>query len=98
MQKAKGHLFPFGWYHLLKALYKNDTVDLMLNGAVPAWQNKGVSAIYHQSMSVKYKAEGVHWAIANPQIESNGAAVNVWAKYESELYMRRRCYLKNIEK
>ena len=98
LQKAKGHLFPFGWYHLLKALYKNDTVDLMLNGAVPAWQNKGVSAIYHQSMSVKYKAEGVHWAIANPQIESNGAAVNVWAKYESELYMRRRCYLKNIEK
>ena len=90
---AFGITFP----SISKALRNNDTVDLMLNGAVPAWQNKGVSAIYHQSMSVKYKATGVRWAIANPQIESNGA-VNVWAKYESELYMRRRCYVKNIEK
>ena len=97
LQKAKGKLFPFGWFYLLQALRKNDTVDLMINGAVPAWQNKGVSAIYHQAMSVKYKRAGVRWAIANPQIESNGAAVKAWAKYQSELFMRRRCYVKNIE-
>ena len=28
-------------------------------------------------MSDKYQAAGVHWAIANPQIETN-SAVNVW--------------------
>ena len=38
---------------------------------------------------------GTKWAITNPQIESNGA-VNVWGKYEHELFMRRRCYLKSI--
>ena len=67
----------------------------MLNGAVPKWQNKGVSAIYNCAMSDKYQAAGVHWAIANPQIETN-SAVNVWGKYENELYMRRRCYVKSI--
>lgn len=95
LQKAKGHLFPFGWIHLLKAMKNYKVVDLMLNGAVPEWQNKGVSAIYHQSMSEKYKESKTEWAISNPQIETN-SAVNVWAKYDNELFMRRRCYLKSI--
>lgn len=95
LQKAKGRLFPFGWIHFLKAMRDYDTVDLMLNGAVPKWQNKGVSAIYHCAMSDKYQAAGTKWAIANPQIESN-SAVNVWEKYEHELYMRRRCYVKAL--
>ncbi|MGM9737014.1 MAG: hypothetical protein ACI3ZT_01210 [Candidatus Cryptobacteroides sp.] len=95
LQKAKGHLFPFGWFHLLKAMHNYETVDLMLNGAVPQWQNKGVSAIFHCSMADKYKKSGTVWAISNPQIETNGA-VNVWGKYEHELYMRRRCYVKSL--
>lgn len=95
LQKAKGRLFPFGWFHLLKAMSKYDTVDLMINGAVPKWQNTGVSSIYHCSMSEKYRKAGTKWAITNPQIESNGA-VNVWGKYDHEPYMRRRCYLKSI--
>ena len=95
LQKAKGRLFPFGWLHLLKALHTLDTVDLMINGAAPKWQNTGVSAVYHCAMSERCKKYGTHWAIANPQIESNGA-VNVWSKYDNELYMRRRCYVKSI--
>ena len=95
LQKAKGHLLPFGWWHLLRAMRHYDTVDLMLNGAVPKWQNTGVSSIYHSTMSEKYRKAGTKWAISNPQIESNGAA-NVWGKYDSELFMRRRCYLKEL--
>ena len=72
-----------------------NTVDLMINGAVPQWQNKGVSSIYHCAMSEKYIAAGTRWAITNPQIESNGPA-NVWAKYDSELFMRRRCFVKEL--
>lgn len=95
LQKAKGKLFPFGWYHIWKASHTLDTVDLMLNGAVPEWQNTGVSAVYHCAISERCIKYGTHWAIANPQIESNGA-VNVWSRYEHELFMRRRCYVKTI--
>ena len=96
LQKAKGHLFPFGWIHLLSAMHNYETVDLMLNGAVPEWQNKGISAVYHCAMSDKAKAAGTKWAISNPQIETN-SAVNIWSSYENELYMRRRCYVKKIQ-
>ena len=95
LQKARGSMFPFGWIHFLKALKKFDTVDLMINGAAPKWQNTGVSAVYHNIMSRKYREAGVKWAITNPQIDTNSASF-VWEKYEHELYMRRRCYVKSL--
>lgn len=97
LQKARGSLFPFGWLHLLKALHRYEYMDLMINGAVPKWQNTGISAILHSKMSERYRAVGAGWGLSNPQIETN-SAVNVWAKYgDSELYMRRRCFIKNID-
>lgn len=95
LQKAKGKLFPFGWWYFLRAMHDYRTVDLMINGAVPKWQNSGVSSIFHCALSAKYAKCGTKWSITNPQIESNGA-VNVWNKYEHELFMRRRCYLKQL--
>lgn len=96
-KKMKGKIFPFGWWHLMRALKKNDTADLMLTGAAPKWQNTGISAIYHVRMSQTYTKAGVKWAITNPQIDTN-VAVNVWDRYEDkEVYMRRRCYIKTIE-
>ena len=96
LQKAKGHLFPFGWFHLLRAMHNYEYTDLMLNGAAPQWQNKGISAVYYREMGDRAKKAGNRWAISNPQIESN-SAVNIWNSYEHEPYMRRRCYLKAIK-
>ena len=95
LKKAKGSLFPFGWWHLLRAMRKCDTIDLMLNGVDINWQNKGISAVFHTAMVKKFVKAGVKWAITNPQIETN-SAVNVWAAYDHELYMRRRAYIKDI--
>ena len=95
LQKAKGKLFPFGWFHLLRAMHNFETTDLMINGAVPEWQNKGVSAVYYKEMADKAIHVGMRWAISNPQIESN-SAVNIWNSYEHEPFMRRRCYIKKI--
>ena len=96
MQKAKGSLFPFGWYHALKALKNYENIDLMINGAAPKWQNTGISSVFHCMMSQQFKEAGSKWALANPQIETN-LAVNVWERYESELWMRRRCWIKKIK-
>ncbi len=95
LQKARGRLFPFGWIYLLKAMKDYGTTDLMVNGATPQWQNKGVSAVYYKEMADKAIKIGNRWAISNPQIESN-SAVNIWNSYEHEPFMRRRCYIKKI--
>ena len=97
LQKAKGSMFPFGWIHFLKALKNVETIDLMINGAAPKWQNTGVSSVFHSIMARQYRECGAKWAITNPQIDTNSASF-VWNKYgDCELYMRRRCYIKAIE-
>ena len=95
LQKARGRLFPFGWWHLWRAMHDYEVTDLMVNGAAPEWQNKGVSAVYYEAMADKALKIGNRWAISNPQIETN-SAVNIWNSYEHEPFMRRRCYLKKI--
>ncbi len=96
MQKAGGRLFPFGWYHVMRALNDFENLDLMLEGAAPKWQNTGISAVFHGMMARQYKECGAKWALANPQIETN-TAVNVWARYEHELWLRRRCWIRKIK-
>ena len=68
----------------------------MINGAVPEWQNRGVSAVYYRDVSVKATRLGVKHAITNPQIETN-SAVNIWSSYDNKPFMRRRCYVKQID-
>lgn len=95
-RKARGRLFPFGWYHLLRGYSHYEGIDLMMVGADPAWQRKGVSAIYNVHLARQFNERGIKFAITNPQNEHN-PAIKVWEDYrEKELYMRRRCYIKSL--
>jgi GNAT superfamily N-acetyltransferase len=93
-QKAKGRLFPFGFIHILKALRKNDLVDLYLTGVHPEWQNKGVHSIFYTDLNKTFISNNIPLAISNPQLESNFHALGVWKNYDKEFYIRRRCYRK----
>ena len=95
LKKSKGKLFPFGWFHLLKALNTFEKIDLLLTGVTPEWQNKGVHSIYHAVLNSHYIDLGVKTAITNPQLESNEAH-RIWLKYNRKLLIRRRIYMKNI--
>lgn len=94
-RKAKGKLFPFGIFHILRAFKKYDSIDFMLIGAAPEWQHKGVTSIFHTHLGANLKERGISFGITNPQAETN-SAFKVWERYEFEPYMRRRCYIKNI--
>lgn len=95
-QKAKGRLLPFGMFHILREIKHYKTIDLMLIGAAPEWQNKGISSIYHTQIATNLVRGDIQYAITNPQAENN-SAYKVWERYGYEPYMRRRCYIKKIE-
>jgi len=95
-QKAKGKLLPFGMFHIMKEFKSYDTIDLMILGAAPKWQHKGISSIYHTHIATNLERGRIRYAISNPQAENN-SAYKVWGRYGYEPYMRRRCYIKNIE-
>ena len=96
LRKAGGHLFPLGWWHLLRARKHYETVDMMLVGVNPKWRDKGLSAIVHNRLCRSFQQHGARWCITNPQYEDN-AALKVWDAYEQkELFIRRRVYIKQL--
>lgn len=95
-RKANGHLFPFGWYHILHALKHFDTIDLLLNGVQPEWQKRGVHSIYYSEMNAQAIRYGVHTAYTNPQIIGN-EAVKIWeTQYNTTPLMQRAVFGKKL--
>lgn len=99
MQRTRdGRLFPFGWWHVLRALkwHSTDTVDLLLIGVLPEYRSKGANALIFNDLIPRFRRCGFKWAEAMPQMESNEHVRSQWQYLESEQHRRHRCYKKGI--
>lgn len=98
LQKSGGEYFPFGWFHLLKALIlkKTDTADMLLIAARPDLQSKGLPAILISDLFAKLKKHGFKYAETNPELENNFHVQNLWSSFESRQHKRRRIYGKDL--
>jgi len=97
LKKAKGHLFPFGFIHLLKALKSRPkVVDFYLMGVLPEYQNKGVNALLFNDLIPVYRDLGVEYAESNPELEMNSAVQAQWDYFKREHHKTRRAFSKRI--
>jgi len=94
LQKAKGKLFPMGWWHLLKALkWKHDKMlDLLIIAVKPEYQGKGVNALLFDDLIPVYNEMGFEYAESNPELEVNEKVQGQWQYFENIQHKRRRCY------
>lgn len=98
-QKAKGSLIPFGLFYLLKALKKNDTVDLYLIGVLPKYQRMGVTSLIFRDLILAFNKRGYGMVRTNIILEENMDMLTMFNEYQetSEMHKRRRCYIKSIK-
>jgi hypothetical protein len=96
LQKAKGKLFPFGFIHILKALRKNNKVDMLLQAVKPEYHNKGIPAVFYNEMMQAYIDYEVEIAISSHALESNKSAFLMFKDYETRQHLKRRCYKKEL--
>lgn len=98
LQKAKGKLFPFGWWHLLKTLKlkKPKLLDLMLVAIKPEYQGKGVNSILFYDLLPIYIEEGYEYVETNVELESNEKVQQQWIYFERRQHKRRRCFKKKL--
>ena len=98
MRKTQGKLFPFGWFHLLKALKwkKEDNAEMLLIAVRPDYQMLGVNAIFFDDLIPIYNKHGIRWAETGPQLEENVRELSQWKPLKPTFTKRRRCYNKKI--
>lgn len=95
-QKAKGKLFPFGWYNILAALRNERTVDLYLIAVRPDLQDKGVNSLLFRELLQSYIDNKFIKAESNPELESNNRVQAQWKYFEQRQHKRRRCFVKHL--
>lgn len=99
LQKCNGEIFPFGWWYLLKAMFlkKPETLDLLLIGVRPDYQNRGVNALLCKDLIKIYKEMGFKYAETNANLESNTKIQAMWKPFEKEQHKSRWVFGKDIQ-
>ena len=98
LQKCGGKLFPFGWWHILRALkfHKTEVVDLLLIGVLPEYRQKGANALLFYDLIPHYQRLGFKWGETHVEMETNMKVQGQWQYLNREIHKRRRCYKKDI--
>ena len=94
--KAKGKLFPFGFWHLLQARKKSRDVVFYLIGVEPEYQNKGVTALIFEEYYRVFKENKIEMCIRTPELEENHAIHNLWKNFDPLVHKRRATYRKDL--
>lgn len=98
VQKAKGRLFPFGIFPILKALHRNDTLEALMIGIHPDYQSKGLQVLLFKQIHENVIRRGdIKTMIMNPQLEENVKVQMIFDEYNPQPYMRRRSYYKDLK-
>ena len=98
LQKCNGEIFPFGWWHLLKAMFikKPETLDMLLIGVRPDYQNKGVPTLLFTDLIKTYNQMGFKYAETNANLETNHSVQALWEPFEKEQHKKRWVFAKDI--
>ena len=98
VQKGRGYLFPFGWWHLVKSMYlkHEEAVELMIIAVDPEYRNRGVHAMIFNELIPALIKGGFKYGESNAEMETNTKVQNLWNDYKKEFKRRRRVFSKEI--
>ena len=99
LQKCRnGRLFPFGWWHVLRALkwHKTEVVDLLLIGVLPEYRSKGANALLFSDLIPWYQKYGFKWGETHVEMETNENVQSQWQYLKPIQHKRRRCFVKKL--
>jgi hypothetical protein len=95
-QKAKGKLFPFGWFHILRALSHYEVIDFYLAGVKKKYRGAGVDLLMVLDIVQVALQKGFKYSESNPELETNKKVQAQWKYFNPTQHKRRRIYKKSI--
>ena len=99
IQKAKAKLFPFGWWHMAKALWFDrhpQILDMLLVGVLPEYQERGANALIFADIIPQTIKDGYEWAETHHQLEDNLPSQTQWKNLDCVIHKKRCAFKKSI--
>ena len=98
LRKCGGKLFPFGWYHLIKALKakKMDSFSFLLIAVRPDYQDKGINALFLQDQIPIINRYGIRKLETTNMLETNTKVLSFFTQFDHAQHKRHRAYIKTI--
>jgi ribosomal protein S18 acetylase RimI-like enzyme len=95
-RKARGRLFPLGFFHILREMRNSKVLDFYLAGILREYQGKGVDLLMSYEMAKSALARGITHAESNRELETNTRIQAQWKFYDKRLHRRSRVYWKSL--
>ena len=98
LRKCGGKLFPFGWFHLLRALKakKMDSFSFLLIAVRPDYQDKGINALFLQDQIPLINQYGIRKLETTSMLETNTKVLSFFTQFDHKQHKRHRAYIKAI--
>ena len=95
-QKARGRLFPFGWFHILKGLRSHEVVDFYMAAVKKEHQGKGIDLLMVIEITKMALERGFQFAESNLELENNTKVQALWKHFNPTRHRTRRIFKKEI--
>ncbi|MBN1253641.1 MAG: hypothetical protein JXR51_00305 [Bacteroidales bacterium] len=96
IRKAKGRLFPFGIFHILKSGKKTNQLNLLLGAIDEEYRNRGIDTMMAVSLLESASKVGLEYIDSHLVMEENKPMRAEMERLGAEIYKRYRVYEKRI--
>lgn len=96
IQKARGRLFPFGLFKILRAAKKTKQLDLLLGAIKEKYRGRGLDVLMGMKMFQSAREAGMEVMDTHHEMESNVRVQAEMLRMGGKLYKRFRIYQKEL--
>jgi hypothetical protein len=96
LQRAKGRLFPFGWWHILRAMRRSPQLDLLLGAVRPDLQGRGLTCVLGRALLTEARGRGMTRLDSHLVLETNHRMRAELERLGGVVWKRYRMYVKEL--
>ena len=96
IRKAKGHLYPFGFFHILRSRNRSKKLDLYIGGIKDKYRGLGLDALMGYRMIESAITAGFEYMDSHHELETNLRMRAEMEKIGGYIYKRFRIYQKKL--
>ena len=96
LRKARGRLFPFGFYHILRAKKTSKILQLILGGIHKDYRGQGIFTLFAEHLKKVTHETGMEWIDSHLELEDNWAIRKWMERLGGKVYRRHRAFIKAL--